>query len=127
MSIATLPLSFPEDAPRSLEAADSTCGNDGARRTRHGRPAAGVRRRGSQEQGRALESLGHAVEYLVDSGLFLRDERNQRDEHEAIQILMRLSRAVFAECPEVVPLRRRLEAWGERLTGRVFDCLEGRG
>jgi hypothetical protein len=29
-----------------------------------------IRRRGSLEQGRALETLGHAVEYLIDSRLF---------------------------------------------------------
>lgn len=78
-----------------------------------------LRRRGSAEQGRALEQLGHAVEYLVDSGMFLRDERNQRDEDAAIQILMRLSRAVFAECPEVVPVGRRLGNWAKRVVMRL--------
>ena len=51
-----------------------------------------VRRRGNAEQGRALEMLGHAVEYLADSRLFLLEEVNQRDEDEAMQILMRMSR-----------------------------------
>ena len=78
-----------------------------------------IRRRGSAEQGRALERLGHAVEYLVDSGMFLRDERNKRDEDAAIQILMRLSRAVFAECPEVVPVGRRLAKWARELAMRA--------
>lgn len=78
-----------------------------------------VRRRGSAEQGRALERLGHAVEYLVDSGMFLRDERNQRDEDAAIQILMRLSRAVFAGCPEVVPVRKRLGNWARGVAMRA--------
>ncbi len=72
-----------------------------------------VRRRGSLQQGQALETLGHAVEYLVDSRMFLVEvgagEQNQ--DQEAIQILMRLSRAVFLECPEVVPIRRRMGRW----------------
>jgi hypothetical protein len=70
-----------------------------------------VRRRGSVAQGRALEMLGHSVEYLVDSRLFQAGDHNQRAEQEAVQILMRLSRAVFAECPEVVSLRKRLGRW----------------
>ena len=75
-----------------------------------------VYRRGSPEQGRALEMLGHAVEYLVDSRLFQTGDHVQRDEQEAVQILMRLSRAVFSECPEVVSLRKRLRRWlGERV------------
>ncbi len=70
-----------------------------------------VRRRGNLEQGRALETLGHAVEYLTDSQLFLTDEAGARHSQEAVQILMRCSRAVFMECPEVVPVRRRLSRW----------------
>lgn len=78
--------------------------------------AAYVRRRGSCEQGRALEALGHALEYLVDSRM-LNDDSHPHDpqaaagEREAVQILMRLSRTVFSECPEVVPLGRRVRQW----------------
>ena len=86
-----------------------------------------VRRRGSIQQGRALESLGHAVEYLVDSRMFSLDGRDARDEQEAIQILMRMSRAVFAECPEVVSLRRRLGRWvQERLVRNPELSTSGR-
>ena len=70
-----------------------------------------VRRRGNPEQGRALETLGHAVEYLTDSQLFLTEEAGVQHSREAIQILMRCSRAVFLECPEVVPVRRRVSLW----------------
>ncbi len=75
------------------------------------REAQPILRRGTLEQGRALEVLGHAVEYLVDSRLFVLDGAVLRSDDEAVQILMRLSRAVFAECPEVVSLRRRLRMW----------------
>lgn len=70
-----------------------------------------VRRRGSAEQGRALETLGHAVEYLVDSRLRFGDPQAAAGERDAIEILMRLNRAVFSECPEVVPVSRRLRQW----------------
>ena len=77
-----------------------------------------IRRRGTQEQGRALETLGHSVEYLVDSRLFHSGDHNRHDEQEAVQILMRMSRAVFAECPEVVSLQRRLGRWvADRFAG----------
>ena len=83
------------------------------------RPAgASILRRGTAEQGRALEVLGHAIEYLVDSRLFVLDQAAVRSDDEAVQIMMRMSRAVFAECPEVVSLRRRLRMWiVDRLAG----------
>ena len=70
-----------------------------------------VRRRGNLEQGRALEALGHAVEYLADSQVFLASSESWQSNREAMQILMRCSRAVFLECPEVVPVRRRVGHW----------------
>ncbi len=70
-----------------------------------------VRRRGSLEQGRALETLGHAVEYLADSQVFLSAEETSRSNRDAMQILMRCSRAVFLECPEVIPVKRRVGSW----------------
>jgi hypothetical protein len=77
-----------------------------------------VRRRGSPAHGRALEVLGHAVEYLIDSRLWQVREGNHRDHEEAVQILMKMSRAVFSECPEVVTLRRRFQQWvAEKVTG----------
>jgi hypothetical protein len=80
-----------------------------------------VRRRGNAEQGRALEALGHAVEYLVDSRMFLRTQAESDSNRDAVQMLMRLSRTVFLECPEVVPLGRKVARWvtaGVSRTGR---------
>lgn len=62
-----------------------------------------VRRRPGKVQGRALEILAHALEYLVDTST----ERSPADQ-EAVQILAARSRAVFAECPEIRPLFRRI-------------------
>jgi hypothetical protein len=60
-----------------------------------------IRRRATYEQGRALETLGHAIEYLVDSSMF--DPEINRD-GEAVQILAYSSRQIFSECAEVVPM-----------------------
>ncbi|NYF80424.1 hypothetical protein [Granulicella arctica] len=70
-----------------------------------------IRRRPNQQQGRALEMLGHAIEYLVDSRMFLVHERNMPAESSAVQILSRASREVFATCAEIVPVRQRLKLW----------------
>jgi hypothetical protein len=72
-----------------------------------------LRRRGNREQGRALEAIGHALEYLIDSRMFLNRPAPRAAEAEAIQILMRASRAVFAECAEVVPVTGRIRSWME--------------
>jgi hypothetical protein len=81
---------------------------DGAERRRKPRGKM-IRRRSTREQGRALEVLGHAVEYLVDSRLRLVTQTHCDD--LAVQMLMRLNREVFAECAEVVSLKRRLRGW----------------
>ena len=67
-----------------------------------------IRRRLGREQGRALERLGHAVEYLIDSRMFLTQVPYTAAEEEAVQILMALNRLVFESCPEVVPMRQRV-------------------
>jgi hypothetical protein len=66
------------------------------------------RRRAGREQGVALERLAHAVEYLVDSRMFLTSVPYTRSEDEAVKILMGLNRQVFEECPIVVGLGTRL-------------------
>ena len=78
--------------------------------SRRRKPASQIlRRRPSRLQGRSLEILGHAIEYLVDSQLYLNPGVSPQAEVEARQILMRLSREVFAECPEIIPLRLKLK------------------
>ena len=70
-----------------------------------------VRRLPTGQQGRALEKLGHAIEYLVDSDLYLKPSNGERasttsrDRAETAQTLMRLSREVFAECRLSAPAR----------------------
>jgi hypothetical protein len=81
---------------------------DGAERRRQPRSPQ-IRRRSTREQGRALEILGHAVEYLVDSRLRLVPGTHSDD--LAVQMLMRLNREVFAECAEVVSFKWKLRGW----------------
>ena len=67
-------------------------------------------RRLNPQQGIALEILGHAIEYLVDSNFY-----HQRAEDpavkDAISILKQSNRDVFQNAPEVVPARARAARW----------------
>lgn len=80
-----------------------------ADRRKHPRPRQ-VSRTPGKSQGRALEVLAHALEYLVDSELN-HESKNQLAVQEAAQLLAEKSRAVFAECPEVVTLSQRIKRW----------------
>ncbi len=66
-----------------------------------------IRRRTSPEQGRALEVLGHAIEYLVDSRLF--ETWESPADAQAVQTLMSCSRQVFAACEDLSPWHKRVQ------------------
>lgn len=54
----------------------------------------------SPQAGRALEILGHAIEYLTDEYMHERGFLNPADARmEAVQMLMRLNREVYFQCP----------------------------
>lgn len=75
-----------------------------------------IRRRPTMQQGRALETLGHAIEYLIDSRMFLVNEPYTSADAAAVQQLSLCSREVFATCAEIVPVSTRLRLWAiERL------------
>ena len=74
-----------------------------------------IRRRPSMDQGHALESLGHAIEYIYDSRVYRNCGELSPSDVESVQILMRLSREVFVECREVVPARNGLKLWLNKL------------
>jgi hypothetical protein len=76
------------------------------------------RRRSSPQQGRALEALGHAIEYLVDARL--NDLNDSPGDAAAIHLLMVCSRAVFAECEVIRPLHQRIQ---QALNRRLQDTL----
>ena len=96
------------------------------------KPMSGKTRRRSIDPatGRALVILGHAIEYLTDEfiheGGSFTDNRGQVD---AIQLLIKLNREMYMECPEaptfgqwLSSLRHRQRA--ESASGRNGDRRE---
>lgn len=70
------------------------------------------RRRISPQAGRALEILGHAIEYLADEfahecASFSADDGRL----EAIQMLMSTNRQIYFDCPESPSLRQRFRTF----------------
>lgn len=91
---STTALSFSADAVSSLPAARNR------------------RRRISPEAGRALEILGHAIEYLTDEFLSTGgDFVSHPGEIEAVQLLMAQNRKIYFDCPVIPTLRERLVAF----------------
>lgn len=76
--------------------------------------ATSIRRRPSPEQGRALEILGHAIEYLMDSYVLMASKDGGVGDAEAAQLLMRLSLEVFEECPLAISFWEGLRKWLSR-------------
>jgi hypothetical protein len=68
-----------------------------------------IRRISKTHHGRTLQILGHAAEYLVNSGRFLVEGSSSADDDEAVRILMRLSSSVFRDYAESVKVRRPVE------------------
>jgi len=77
-----------------------------------------IRRRSiDPDTGRALVTLGHALEYLADE--FIREGGSfaaNRGQVDAIQILIGLNRQIYMACPEVPTFRQWLGSfvhlWG---------------
>lgn len=57
--------------------------------------------------GRALECLAHAIEYLEDEQYACEDEKERAGAEQAIAMLKRLNREIFAALP-ALPERRSL-------------------
>ncbi len=70
------------------------------------------RRRISPLAGRALEILGHSIEYLTDEFVHQGGSLSASDGRlEAVQLLMALNRQIYYECPEVPTLTERCQAF----------------
>ena len=77
------------------------------------------RRHIDRESGRALEILGHAIEYLADEYAFAGSSLFSGDAQvEAIQMLMAVNRQVYFDCPVVPSLGDRFRALVESLVGQ---------
>jgi hypothetical protein len=72
-------------------------------------PPAMAIRRPTRDQGRALELLGHAIQYLIDENRHCNrgDARNSL----AVRTLMNMNRTIFYECEPVLPWPVRLRQW----------------
>lgn len=66
------------------------------------------RRRITPQAGRALEILGHAIEYLTDEYIYRGGQFYPGDpEVQAVQLLAATNRAIYLACPEVPTLGER--------------------
>jgi hypothetical protein len=69
------------------------------------------RRRISPEAGRALEILGHAIEYLTDEYIEAGGSFSAHNgQIEAVQLLMAVNRQIYFGCPEVPSLSERFRS-----------------
>ncbi len=77
----------------------------------------------SPENGRAIEMLAHAIEYLADefsvecmnSGV--KGSSAELPEMKAIELMKELNRQIYLGCPELPPLFERLRAGFRSLLG----------
>ncbi len=70
------------------------------------------RRRISPQAGRALEVLGHAIDYLADQHIFRYSPfPPPPDDVEAWELLKALNREIYLACPVVPTLRERFLSW----------------
>jgi hypothetical protein len=69
-----------------------------------------LRRCRTREQGIALMTVSHAIEYLLDSRLMKQDETSNA-EREALAILLTANLSVYREGAEIIPLGTRLRQW----------------
>ncbi len=99
----TVPLTNPLMSPYS------TFNNKADQTTRE--PANVLRRRPDPQQGRALELLGHAIEYLVDSQLAATQGSTAEADAHAVRILSYRSKKIFLECAETIPMHLQLKQW----------------
>ncbi len=78
------------------------------------------RRSISPRAGHALETLGHAIEYLTDEFVHEGGSLCHHDPRlEAIQLLMARNREIYLACPVVVSLQARLSG----LVQPVLDIM----
>ncbi len=75
-------------------------------------PQSLTRRRITPEAGRALEILGHAIEYLTDEYVHDGVAFSACDDRlQAVQLLMSLNRQVYFECPEAHSFAQRCRSF----------------
>jgi galactose-1-phosphate uridylyltransferase len=73
-----------------------------------GRP---VQPRAKVDHARAIQKLGHAVDHLIYSRMFLTDADMVKADADAIHLLMVLRRNVFEECITVAQGNQQVKQW----------------
>jgi len=76
----------------------------------NGTSRATLRRCRTREHGVALMTVGHAIEYLVDSRL-IKQQDTTSAELEALSILLNANLSVYNEGTEIRPIGSRLRQW----------------
>jgi hypothetical protein len=88
-------------------------------------------RRITRESGRALEVLGHAIEYLADEYAFniVQFGKLERGDPrvDAVHLLMGFNREVYYACPEIEPTWKRTSRWASSAWSKCSGLLIGRG
>ena len=69
-----------------------------------------LRRCRTREQGIALMTVSHAIEYLLDSRL-VKQEETTPAEREALAILLTANLSVYRDGAEIKPFATRLRQW----------------
>jgi hypothetical protein len=81
------------------------------------------RRRISPEAGRALEILGHSIEYLTDEYVHAGGLLSGNDgQLNAVQVLMAANRKIYLSCPEVPSLGERWRSFLHTRTASAKGC-----
>jgi wyosine [tRNA(Phe)-imidazoG37] synthetase (radical SAM superfamily) len=113
-----------EDAPSLAELADEAelaqvraaiikaIGYDQRERWHDARRQAPVHRKISRDAGRALEILGHAIEYLSDEAMLVGAEDD--GQLAAVRLLMAVNRRIYLACPIVPSWKQRVRNWAQR-------------
>jgi hypothetical protein len=81
-----------------------------------------VHRRTVSHHGRALRTLGHAAEYLVNSRAFSIERPGTIADSEAVRILMRLSREVFEEYAAITSQHHTVTDWIMNRAIRIYGA-----
>ena len=98
--------------PRSLSIGSSGYGN----------PDLTIHRRTSSHHGRALRTLGHAAEYLVNTRSAPSTRAEAAADQQAVRILMRLSREVFEDYAAMTMHHHPVTDWVMSRAVRIYGA-----
>jgi hypothetical protein len=89
---------------------------------RYSQPDLTIHRRTESHHGRALRTLGHAAEYLVDTRSTSISRAEAAADQQAVRILMRLSREVFEEYAALTMHHHPVTDWVMSRAVRIYGA-----